>query len=84
MAGVKEKPFKTAPYSLVYLAGDIHGFYNRPSPQYKIRGKNIISDHRLAKQRGYFNSNVVDIYPRGGRGFYRVLYSVPRVPKSHY
>ena len=32
MAGVKERPFKTVPYSLAYLVGDIHGFYNGPSP----------------------------------------------------
>ena len=49
MAGVKERPFKTAPYPLTYLARDIHGFYNGLSPQYKIRGKNIISDHGLVK-----------------------------------
>ena len=49
MAGAKEKPFKTAPYPSAYLAGDIHGFYNGPSPQYKIKGKNIINDHGPAK-----------------------------------
>ena len=32
MAGVKERPFKTAPYPLTYLAGDIYGFYDGPSP----------------------------------------------------
>ena len=32
MAGVKERPFETVPYPLAYLAGDIYGFYNRPSP----------------------------------------------------
>ena len=49
MAGVKKRPFKTAPYSPAYLAGDIHGFYNEPSPQYKIRGKNIINDYGPVK-----------------------------------
>ena len=45
MAGVKERPFKTAPYSLVYLTGNIYGFYNEFSPQYKIKGENIINNH---------------------------------------
>ena len=49
MAGVKERSFKTAPYSLVYLARDIHGFYNEPSSQREIRGKNIISDYGPVK-----------------------------------
>ena len=31
MAGAKEGLFKTAPYPLAYLVGDIHGFYNGPS-----------------------------------------------------
>ena len=84
MAGIKKRPFKTAPYPLTYLARNIYGFYNGPSPQYKIRGKNIINNHGPIKQRGYFNSDVINIYPRGGRGFYGVLYSVPRVPKGHY
>ena len=53
MAGVKKRLFKTTPYPSAYLAGDIHGFYNKPSPQYKIKGKNIISDHGPVKQRGY-------------------------------
>ena len=83
MAGAKKKPFKTAPYPLTYLARNIYGFYNGPSPQCKIRGKNIINNHGPAKQRGYFNSDIIDIYPRGGRGFYGALYSVPRVPKGH-
>ena len=84
MAGVKERPFKTAPYPLAYLAGDIHGFYNGPSPQYKIKGKNIIGDYRPVKQKGYFNSDVIDICPRGGRGFYRALYSALRIPEGNY
>ena len=84
MAEVKKKPFKTAPYPLVYLVRNIYGFYNGPSPQYKIKGKNIINNYGPAKQRGYFNSNIINICPRGGRGFYRALYSVPQVPKSHY
>ena len=67
MARVKERPFKTVPYPLTYLTGDIHRFYNGPSPQYKIRDKNIINDHGPAKQRGYFNSDIINIYPRGGR-----------------
>ena len=49
MAGVKEKPFKTAPYPLMYLTGDIYRFYNGPSPQYKVRGKNIINNFRPVK-----------------------------------
>ena len=84
MARVKEKPFKTAPYPLMYLVKDIHGFYSEPSPQYKIKGKNIISNYKPVKQRGYFNSDIINIYPRGGRGFYKVLYSVPRIPKGDY
>ena len=32
MVGVKKRLFKTAPYPLVYLAGDIYGFYNGFSP----------------------------------------------------
>ena len=32
MVGVKEKPFKTAPYPLMYLVKDIYGFYNGASP----------------------------------------------------
>ena len=32
MAGVKERPFKTVPYSLAYLVRDIYGFYNKFSP----------------------------------------------------
>ena len=51
MEGVKKRPFKTIPYSLTYLTGDIHRFYNGPSPQYKIGGKNIISDYGSVKQR---------------------------------
>ena len=49
MAGAKEKPFKTAPYLLTYLAGDIYEFYNGLSPQYKIKGKNIINNHGPVK-----------------------------------
>ena len=49
MAGIKKRPFKTTPYPSVYLAGDIHGFYNGPSPQYKIKGKNIINNHGPVK-----------------------------------
>ena len=49
MAGAKKRPFKTAPYPLAYLAEDIYGFYNGPSSQYKIKGKNIISNHGPAK-----------------------------------
>ena len=84
MARAKERPFKTAPYPLMYLVGDIHGFYNGPSPQYKIKGKNIINDHGPVKQRGYFNSDVIDICPRGGHGLYGALHSVPRVPEGDY
>ena len=82
MAGVKKRPFKITPYPLVCLARDIYGFYNGPPPQYKIGGKNIISDYGLIKQKSYFNSDVIDIYPRGGHGLYGVLYSVPRVPEG--
>ena len=52
MAGAKKRPFKTTPYPSVYLTKDIHGFYNGPSPQYKIKGKNIINNHGPAKQKG--------------------------------
>ena len=38
----KKRPFKTTPYPLMYLIRDIYGFYNGPSPQYKIGGKNIL------------------------------------------
>ena len=31
MEGVKKRPFKTVPYSLMYLIGDIYRFYNGPS-----------------------------------------------------
>ena len=54
------------------------------SPQYKIRGKNIISNYRPTKQRGYFNSDVINIRPRGGHSLYRALHSVPRVPEGDY
>ena len=49
MAGVKERPFKTTPYPLAYLIGNIYRFYNGPSLQYKIKGKNIINDHGPVK-----------------------------------
>ena len=49
MEGAKKRPFKTAPYPLAYLAGDIHRFYNGPSPQYKIRIKNAIGNHGPVK-----------------------------------
>ena len=51
MAGIKKKSFKTTPYPLMYLIGNIYRFYNGPSPQYKIRGKTllIITD-RLSKR----------------------------------
>ena len=49
MTGVKKRPFKTVPYPLAYLVRDIHGFYNGPSPQYKIGGKNINNNHGLVK-----------------------------------
>ena len=84
MAGAKERPFKTTPYPLTYLARDIYGFYNGPSPQYKIKGKNIINNYKPVKQKDYFNSNIIDIYPHGGRGFYKILYSVLRIPKNDY
>ena len=45
MAEIKERPFKTAPYPLRYLAENIYRFYNGLSPQHKIKGKNIINDH---------------------------------------
>ena len=84
IAGVKKKPFKTTPYSLTYLVKNIHGFYNEPSPQYKIGGKNIINNHGPVKQRGYFNSDNIDIYLYGGHGLYKALRSVPRVPEGNY
>ena len=68
----------------MYLIRDIHKFYNGPFSQYKIKGKNIINNHGPVKQRGYFNSNIINIYPRRGRGFYRALYSVPRISKGDY
>ena len=82
MAGAKKEPFKAAPYLLAYLAGNIHGFYNEPSLQYKIGGKNIINNHGPVKQRGYFNSDIINIYPYRGHGLYKALHSVPRVPKG--
>ena len=36
------------------------------------------------KQRGYFNSNIINIRLRGGYGLYKILYSAPRVPKGDY
>ena len=84
MAGAKKRPFKTTPYPLTYLARNIHGFYNGPSPQHKIKGKNIMNNHGPVKQRGYFNSNIINIYPRGNHGLYKTLHSVPRIPKSDY
>ena len=84
MAGTKERPFKTTSYPSVYLARDIYKFYNKPSPQYKIKGKNVINNHKPVKQKGYFNSNIINIRPRGGRGFYGALYPVPRIPKGNY
>ena len=59
----------------MYLAGDIHGFYNKPFPQYKIKGKNIINNYKPVKFKGYFNFDAINIYPRGGRGFYK--YYIP-------
>ena len=84
MAGAKKRPFKITPYPLTYLVGDINRFYNKPSPQYKIGGKNIINNHKPVEQRGYFNSNIINIYPRGGRGLYKALHFIPRVPKGDY
>ena len=84
MVGVKERPFKTAPYPLAYLVRNIYGFYNKLSPEYKIKSKNIISNYGPVKQRGYFNSDVVNICSCGGRGFYKALYSVPRIPEGDY
>ena len=81
MAGAKEGPFKTAPYPLTYLAGNIYRFYNKPSPQYKIRSKNVINNYKLVKQKGYFNSDIIDICPRGGRGFYKRYIPYYRFPK---
>ena len=49
MAEVKERLFKTAPYSLMYLVKDIYKFYNKPSPQYKIRSKNVINNYGPVK-----------------------------------
>ena len=49
MAGIKERLFKIIPYPLMYLIKDIHGFYNEPSPQYKIRSKNIINNYGPVK-----------------------------------
>ena len=51
-------------------------------PSTKSGAKNIISDRGPVKQRGYFNSDVIDICPRGGHGLYRALRSVPRVPEG--
>ena len=68
----------------MYLIRDIHGFYNGPSPQYKIGGKNIINNDGPVKQKGYFNPDIINIYPRGGHGLYIVLHSVPRVPKGDH
>ena len=84
MEGVKKRPFKTAFYPLIYLVKDIYRFYNGFSPQYKIRIKNVISNYGPVKQRGYFNSDIINIYPYSGRGFYKVLYSVLRIPKGDY
>ena len=84
MAGVKKRPFKTAPYSLTYLVKNIYRFYNGSSPQHEIGGKDIINNYGLIKQRGYFNSNIINICPRGGHGLYRALRAVPRVSKGDY
>ena len=32
----------------------------------------------------YFNSNIINIYPRGGHGLYKAVHSVPRVPEGDY
>ena len=84
MAGAKERPFKTAPYPSAYLVGDIHRFYNGPSPQYEIKGESIINDYGSVKQRGYFNSDIINICPCGNHGLYETLYSVPRIPEGDY
>ena len=84
MAGVKERPFKTAPYPLTHLARDIYRFFNGPSPQYEIGGENIISNYGSVKQKGYFNSDIIDIYSCGNYGLYKILHSVPRVLEGDY
>ena len=33
----------------MYLIKNIYRFYNGPSPQYKIKGKNIINNHKPVK-----------------------------------
>ena len=53
-------------------------------PQHKIGGKNIINNYGSVKQKGYFNSNIIDIYPRGNHGLYKALHSVPRISKGDY
>ena len=45
MARIKKKLFKTTPYPLMYLVKNIHKFYNRLSPEYQIKGNNIINNH---------------------------------------
>ena len=42
MAGAKKWPSKTAPYSLTYLVGNIHRFYNGLSPSIKLRVKILL------------------------------------------
>ena len=31
---------------------------------------------------GYFNSDIINIYPRDNHGLYKALHSVPRVPEG--
>ena len=84
VARIKERPFKTVFNPLKYLVKNIYKFYNGPSFQYQIKCENIINNYRLIKQRGYFNSDIINIRSYGGHGLYKGLYPVPRVPKSNY
>ena len=82
MAGVKKRPFKTAFYPLAYLVRDIYGFYNRPSPQYEIGGKNIINDYGPVISRGYFNFDIINICPRGATASIKYYISYHGFPKA--
>ena len=50
----------------------------------KSRVKTLFNNYRLVKQKSYFNSDIINIYPRGNHSLYRALHSVPRVPKGDY